>query len=79
MDEKPKTPKKAKTKRRGVEKMYAKLVEQWGREIANEIMLKRARSGGDYDLSKPKKKKGPDLLGARWARVSGSFESGKRR
>jgi hypothetical protein len=51
------------------QKKYERLVERWGRELANEIMAKR--------LSTPRKKK---LGQKKWSPVlPGSFESGKRR
>lgn len=73
---KPKSKKKKRS--RGVQAEYNKMIEQWGREVANEIMLKRARSGR-YDGSPKPKKKGPDLLDAHWARASGSYEGGRKR
>lgn len=52
-----------------VQKMYERLVEKWGRDLANEIMAKR--------LSKPRKKQHGQK---KWSPVlPGSFESGKRR
>lgn len=55
-----------------VQKIYEKLIRLWGRELANEIMAKRAsqipfRKGG-----KRSARKGSPVL-------PGSFESGKRR
>ena len=55
----------------GIQKKYENLVKAWGRELANEIMAKRA--------SKRPVKKGKNK-GLRWSPViSGSFESGKKR
>jgi len=55
----------------GVQKKYDALVKEWGRELANEIMAKRA--------SKRPAKKGKSK-GQHWSPVlPGSFESGKHR
>lgn len=55
----------------GVQKMYDKLVKQWGRELANEIMAKRAARGPN--------KKGKKASGAGSPLLPGAFEAGKRR
>lgn len=57
----------------GEKQVYNRLVEQWGRELANEITRKR--------LSVPRDKKGKVLTkGTRGSPVlTGSFENGKRR
>ncbi|GEQ76477.1 hypothetical protein CTTA_3482 [Comamonas testosteroni] len=72
-------PKAQKKRNKGAQAEYNKLVQQWGREIANEIMLKRARAGAFLNKPVAKKKKGPDLLDAKWARASGSYESSRKR
>lgn len=57
----------------GVQRIYDRLVKQWGRELANEIMLKRASRI-------PLKKKGKKAVARTWSPVlPGSFENGKRR
>ncbi len=55
----------------GVAKMYDKLIKKWGRQLANEIMLKRASR-----LPQTKKRS----TGNSWSPVlPGSYETGKRR
>ncbi|KAB2877334.1 hypothetical protein F9K33_16535 [bacterium] len=54
----------------GIQKKYDKLVRQWGRELANEIMAKRASR---MPIRKGKKHGGGSPI------LPGSFESGKRR
>ena len=58
----------------GAQKTYEKLIRLWGRELANEIMAKKASQ-------KPFTKRGKKSKNARkWSPVlPGSFESGKRR
>lgn len=55
----------------GVQKMYDKLVKRWGRELANEIMAKRATRGPNKNGKKTSGRGSPVL--------PGSFEAGKRR
>jgi len=55
----------------GIQKKYDKLVRQWGRELANEIMTKRA--------SRMPTRKGKKHGGGGSPILPGSFESGKRR
>lgn len=58
----------------GVQRIYDRLVKQWGRELANEIMLKRSSR---IPFAKRGKKTGASR---RWSPVvPGSFENGKRR
>lgn len=71
------TPTSPKSDRRtghmGEKQVYAKLVKQWGRELANEIMRKR--------LSTPRDKKGNPIQQSKRGSpfLPGSFENGKRR
>ena len=52
--------------------MYEKLVQKWGRELANEIMAKRASKTGLKKGTKSGKRKWSPVL-------PGSFENGKKR
>lgn len=73
--------KNTKSSFRGVQREYNSLVAAWGREIANEIMVKRARSAGSSIPNKATKKgkKKINILDAHWLRAGGSFENGKKR
>jgi hypothetical protein len=61
----------------GVQKIYDRLVDRWGREIANEIWAKRSTQPRGGTNAGPKKKS-KDMLDS-WKRLPGSFESGKKR
>lgn len=55
-----------------VQKIYEKLIRRWGRELANEIMAKRASQLPFRKGEKRSVRKGSPVL-------PGSFETSKRR
>lgn len=60
-----------------VQKIYDRLVDRWGRELANEIWAKRSTQPSGGTNTSPKKKR-KDMLDS-WARLPGSYEGGKKR
>lgn len=54
-----------------VQKQYDRLVKKWGRELANEIMRKRA-AAIPFTKNRASKRRGSPVL-------PGSFENGKQR
>jgi hypothetical protein len=61
----------------GVEKSYEELVLRWGRELANEIIAKQMLKPTSH-ISNGNGRKRLDMLDSK-ARLTGSFESGKKR